>query len=163
MTKAIYDSFDPNLDLVLERVVDVPPAMVWAAWTTPELIKQWFAPKPWTVSACQLDLRPGGLCATTMRSPDGHDFPNVGCYLEVIPNKRLTFTDAMGAGFRPSTRPFFTAIVNMEAVGNGSTRYTAIAVHRDPEGKQQHENMGFTAGWGICLDQLVALMKTVKP
>lgn len=159
MTKAIYDSFDPNLDLVLERVVDVPPALVWAAWTTPELIKQWFAPKPWTVSACQIDLRPGGSCATTMRSPEGQEFPNVGCYLEVIPNKRLTFTDAMGAGFRPSERPFFTAIVNMEAVGADSTRYTAIAVHRDPAGKQQHENMGFTVGWGICLDQLVALMK----
>lgn len=162
MTKSVYENFDPNLDLVLERVVDVPPALVWAAWTTPELIKQWFAPKPWTVSDCQIDLRPGGSCVTTMRSPEGQDFPNAGCYLEVIPNQRLTFTDAMGAGFRPSERPFFTAIVNMEAVGKDSTRYTAIAVHRDLAGKQQHEQMGFQVGWGICLDQLVALMKTVK-
>ena len=43
-------TIDPNLDLVLEREVDVPPELVWKAWTTPELIKQWFAPKPFEMS-----------------------------------------------------------------------------------------------------------------
>ena len=37
---------DPNVDIELEREVDVAPHMVWRAWTTPELLTQWFAPKP---------------------------------------------------------------------------------------------------------------------
>jgi uncharacterized protein YndB with AHSA1/START domain len=160
MKTAVYENFNPELDLVLERTVDVPPNLVWDAWTQPELLKQWFAPKPWTTVECTLDLRPGGLCHTVMRSPEGQDFPNDGCYLEVVPNRRLVFTDALGAGFRPSGRPFFTAILNFEANGTQGCKYTAIAVHRDVEGKQQHEKMGFTVGWGICLDQLVALMKS---
>lgn len=161
MSKAVYDQFDPNLDLVLERIVDVPVSLVWAAWTTPEHLKHWFVPKPWTVSECELDVRPGGLCRTVMRSPEGQEFPNVGCYLEIVPNKRLVFTDAMGPGFRPSAQPFFTAIINMEAVGKDKTRYTAIAVHRDPDGKQKHEEMGFHMGWGIALDQLVEYVKGI--
>ena len=51
---------DPKLDLVIERVVDVPHELVWAAWTKPEHIVHWFAPKPWTTTKCEVDLRPGG-------------------------------------------------------------------------------------------------------
>jgi uncharacterized protein YndB with AHSA1/START domain len=75
---------DPELDLVLERVVDVPPALVWRAWTEPERLKRWFTPKPWQTVECEIDLRPGGIFRTTMRSPEGEDTPHVGCYLEVV-------------------------------------------------------------------------------
>src|SRR5690606_19383383 len=50
---------DPDLDLVLERVVDVPPHLVWKAWTEPRHLKEWFAPRPWTITDVELDLRPG--------------------------------------------------------------------------------------------------------
>jgi uncharacterized protein YndB with AHSA1/START domain len=47
MTPATTHKLDPKLDLVLERVVDVPPRLVWAAWTRPEHLKKWFTPAPW--------------------------------------------------------------------------------------------------------------------
>jgi uncharacterized protein YndB with AHSA1/START domain len=151
---------DPKLDLVVERVVDVPRELVWEAWTKPEHIIHWFAPKPWTTTDCEIDLRPGGILRFTMRSPEGKDFPNVGCILEVVPQERLVWTDALLPGFRPSEKPFFTAVISLEKVGKG-TRYTATAIHRDPAGRKQHEDMGFHQGWGQCLDQLVAYSKTM--
>jgi uncharacterized protein YndB with AHSA1/START domain len=151
--------FNPKTDLILERIVDVSPELVWAAWTQPEHLKQWFAPKPWTVSYCELDLRPGGFSNITMRSPEGQDFPNTGCYLEVIENRKLVFTDAISTGFRPSENPFFTAIITLEPHGSG-TKYSAHAMHKDEANRQKHEEMGFHVGWGICLDQLVELVKT---
>ncbi len=149
---------DPKLDLVLERVVDVPRELVWAAWTKPEHIVHWFAPKPWTTTHCEIDLRPGGILSFTMRSPEGKDFPNIGCILEVVPQARLVWTDALLPGYRPSQKPFFTAVIALEQQGKG-TRYTATAIHRDEAGRKQHEAMGFHQGWGQCLDQLVAYSK----
>lgn len=151
---------DPKLDLVLERVVDVSPKLVWAAWTQPEHLVHWFTPAPWTVSACEIDLRPGGMFRTVMRSPEGKEFPNVGCYLEIVPEKRLVWTDALLPGYRPSVNPFFTAVIALEPSGTG-TRYVATAIHRDEEARKKHEEMGFHHGWGAALDQLVARARTM--
>ena len=150
---------DPELDLVLERVVDVSPALVWKAWTEPEHLVKWFTPAPWTTVDCEMDLRPGGIFRTVFRSPEGEEFPNVGCFLEIQPNRRLVWTDALEPGFRPSRlepdAPFkFTAAILLEAAGKG-TKYTAIAIHKDRDGRKAHEEMGFHEGWGKALDQLV--------
>lgn len=158
MTTASDIKTNPLLDLVLERDVDVPPEQVWEAWTKPEHLKEWFTPKPWSVTECELDLRPGGIFRTVMRSPEGEEFPNVGCFLEVLPKKRLVFTDALLPGYRPSGKSFMTAIVTFEPRGNG-THYKAVALHADEATRKQHEEMGFHTGWGTALDQLVAYVK----
>jgi len=149
--------FDPERDLILERVVDVPRARVWAAWTRPELLRQWFAPKPWTTGECEIDLRPGGRFRAVMWSPEGDEHPSDGCLLEVVENERLVFTDTLGADYRPLDGGFFTGAILLAPSGRG-TRYTAIARHKDAETRKQHEEMGFHEGWSQCLDQLVELM-----
>lgn len=152
-------NIDPQLDLVLERHTDVPPEKIWKAWTKPEHLKQWFAPRPWTIEECDIDLRPGGRLRFVMRSPEGQLFPNVGCYLEIVPNQRLVWTDALAPGYRPSAEPFFTAVLLLESDGRGGTKYTAIAMHKDPEGREKHEQMGFAEGWGQVFEQLVEFVK----
>jgi uncharacterized protein YndB with AHSA1/START domain len=158
---------DPKLDLVLERVIDVPPELVWAAWTTPEHLKKWFTPAPWTTVDCEIDLRPGGIFRTVMRSPEGENFPNLGCYLEIVKNQRVVWTNALEPGYRPSRLaplsncPFvFTAVITVEPHGNG-TKYTALVIHGDSKSREKHEEMGFHEGWGTALDQLVAVAKTM--
>jgi uncharacterized protein YndB with AHSA1/START domain len=81
-------------ELVLNRIINVPPEKVFEAWTDPELLKQWFAPLPWTTPVAETDVRPGGSSLIMMRGPDGNEFPNRGVYLEVVRNERLVFTDA---------------------------------------------------------------------
>lgn len=158
---------NPKLDLVLERVVDVPRELVWKAWTTPEYLKKWFTPAPWKTVECEMDLRPGGKFYTVMESPEGQRFPNTGCVLEVVPLEKLVFTDALEPGYRPTARKlgeeapfFFTAVVTMTPQGSG-TKYTAVAIHGTEDGRAKHEAMGFHTGWGAALDQLVAVAKTL--
>jgi uncharacterized protein YndB with AHSA1/START domain len=159
MTQSPSYQPDPQLDLVLQREIDVPRELVWKAWTEPEHLKKWFAPVPWAITDAEVDLRPGGALRFVMRSPEGQDFPNVGCYLEIVPNERLVWTDALLPGYRPSQEPFFTAYLTLEPRGTG-TLYTAVAIHRDEDGRKKHEEMGFHQGWGMVLDQMVAYIKT---
>lgn len=164
MTPSYYTP-NPELDLVLERVVPVPPERVWRAWTEPERLKQWFCPRPWRTTDCEIELQPGGLFRTVMTSPDGHEMPaNSGCFLEVVPNERLVWTGALGPGFRPNSFgddvPVFTAIIQLEPV-DGGTKYTAIAMHREPAGARKHEAMGFHQGWGKALEQLVEVARAM--
>lgn len=156
---------DPERDLLLEREVDVPSELVWAAWTTPDYVKQWFAPAPFTTVDCQVDLRPGGAFRTVMRSPEGEEVPNVGCYLEVVDRSRLVWTTLLGPGYRPADAPAitdpdrpppFTAVISLEAIDRG-TRYTALVMHSDPAACRHHAELGFHNGWATAFDQLVAL------
>lgn len=149
---------DPNLDLVLERVIDVPPELVWKVWTQPEHLKKWFSPRPWQTTECEIDLRPGGSFKTVMRSPEGQDYPGHGCILEVIANQKLVWTDALAGGYRPNGSPYMTAMLILEPSGKG-TKYTAIAIHTDEATRKKHEDMGFHTGWGTALDQLVEYAK----
>ncbi|MFD1123259.1 SRPBCC family protein [Methylophilus flavus] len=160
---------NPELDLILEREVDVSPEEIWHAWTTPEHLKQWFCPLPWKTVECEMDLTPGGRFHTVMQSPEGQQFPNTGCYLELIPNKKLSWTNALEPGFRPAkglepspghecAELLMTASIVLEATATG-TRYTAYALHTSPASKQRHEAMGFQQGWSMVLDQLVAVIK----
>ncbi|WP_199699170.1 SRPBCC family protein [Oleomonas cavernae] len=147
-------------DLILTRLIDASPDKLFRAWTEPELMKQWFAPLPWTTPHAEVDLRPGGSSLVVMRGPDGTEFPNPGVYLEVVKNRRLVATDAYTQAWVPSAKPFMTLVLTFEEEG-GKTRYTALARHWTVEDREAHEKMGFHEGWGICTDQLEALVKTL--
>ena len=151
-----------NTDLVLERTLDAPLDLVWEAYTNPEHIKQWFAPKPYQITEVELDLQPGGVFRIRMVGPDnfdtGHGIP--GCVLEIVEGKKLTWTSALGPGYRPNEMGAgcesfpFTAIVTFADAGNGKTAYKAIALHRNEADRETHEKMGFQDGWGTVAKQL---------
>ncbi len=151
---------NPALDLELTRLMAAPPARVWRCWTEPDLLRQWWAPRPVTTRHAEIDLQPGGRFHTIMVLPDGKDHPTDGCFLEIQPERRLIFTDTLNAGFRPATTPMFgfTAIISLTPEAGG-TRYHALVMHRSPEIRDQHQAMGFHEGWGTAAGQLDALAK----
>lgn len=150
-----------RLDIVITRVIDAPRSLLWDAWTKPEHLKKWWAPRPAEIVECEIDLRPGGTLYALMKLEDGAEHPIRCCYLDIVPMERLVFTDTLLGGWRPSPEPFFTAIVTMESQ-NGKTKYTARALHKDEADRARHEEMGFHDGWGAALDQLVELVTATK-
>lgn len=147
-------------ELVLTRIINAPREKLYRCWTEPALMKQWFAPLPWTTSHAETDVRPGGASLVVMRSPEGQEFPNPGVYLEVVPNQRLVATDAYTSAWVPSAKPFMTLILTFEDVAGG-TRYTVRALHWSVADREAHEKMGFHEGFGKCTDQLAALAKKI--
>jgi uncharacterized protein YndB with AHSA1/START domain len=163
MSERDYFKTNPELDLVLDREVDVPPALVWRVLTMPEHVVRWLTPAPWQTVSCEIDLQPGGRFHFVMRSPEGQEFPNTCCYLEIVENEKLVWTSALAPGYRPVGGDVglpFTAMITLEPSGNGA-RYVARAIHADPAVTKRHADMGFHDGWGKSLDQLVAVAKSL--
>ena len=150
----------PN-ELSFTRIIDAPREIVYRCWTEPELMKQWFTPRPYTTPVIETDVRPGGSSYILMRSPEGQEMPNRGVYLEVVPNERLVFTDAYTEAWVPSGKPFMTGILTFEDAGAGKTKYTATVRHWTAEDCEAHKTMGFFEGWGKATYQLEALAKTL--
>lgn len=157
MTAPLNIVHDPDRDLVITRLIDAPRAKLFKAWTEAELLKQWFAPLPWTTPHAELDARPGGASLVVMAGPDGTQFPNPGLYLDVVQNERIVFTDAYVNAWTPSAKPMMTVILTFEEEA-GKTRYTARVRHWSVADREAHEAMGFYQGWGQCADQMEALV-----
>ncbi|HWG03906.1 MAG TPA: SRPBCC family protein, partial [Beijerinckiaceae bacterium] len=141
--------------------LDAPRMSLYRCWTEPNLIKQWFAPKPYTTPIAEVDLRAGGASNVVMKSPEGQEIPCPGQYLDIVPGRKLVFTDAFTGDWSPREgAPFMVAIITFEDEA-GKTRYTATVKHWTEEDKKKHEDMGFHQGWGQCADQLEVLAKTL--
>jgi uncharacterized protein YndB with AHSA1/START domain len=148
-------------DLVISRLVRAPRATLWRAWTDPQLLKEWWCPKPWTTEVRAFELRPGGAFHTFMRGPDGGTSDNPGYFLEIVAQEKIAMTSMLVGGWRPAT-PWLamTAVVTM-ADEAGGTRYVATVMHPDAATKERHEEMGFFQGWNTCIDQLEAVARAL--
>jgi uncharacterized protein YndB with AHSA1/START domain len=160
--------FNKDLDLVIERHINAPKELVWRALVEPELLKKWFCPKPWQTVDCRVDLRLGGEFYTEMQSPEGQNFPNTACFLNVVVHERLIWTSALKTDFRPVAPTsdhdkacgeiMMTCIITLQGEGD-HTHYKAHVLHGSPQQAKMHLDMGFNDGWGTCLTQMVDLLK----
>ena len=157
-------AINPQLDFVIERTIDAPARLVWEALTKPEHLKHWYMPKAWgRVARAEMDVRPGGIFSIDIAVGDGQPFPNVGCFLEAIPMKRLIWTSMLFPGYRPAVFDDvpITAIITLESVGTG-TRYVFTALHRDEADFEKNKTSGWREGTEIALDQLVTHVTSMK-
>lgn len=84
--------------VVVERTFDAPAGVIWQMWTQPELFKTWYGPEGFSVPVAEMDVRVGGkhLFCMERQTPNGSmKMWSTGEYIEVIPNKRLVYTDSM--------------------------------------------------------------------
>jgi len=96
-------------ELIVTRTFNAPARLVFEAWTTPELFKQWWVPKSMGMflRSCEMDVRVGGR----YRLAFGHDASNAaeffGRYVEVTPHSRLAWTNEEGGDAGPVTTVTF--------------------------------------------------------
>ena len=155
---------NPKLDFVIERFIDAPTRLVWAALTKPEHLKEWYMPKAYgRVARAEMDVRPGGIIRIDIAVGDGQDSPNVGCILEAVPMERLVWTSMLFPGYRPAVFDDIpiTAIMTMKSEGAG-TRYVFTGLHRDEADFEKNKALGWQEGTEIAVDQFVAHVKSMK-
>ena len=137
-------------ELVVTRTFNAPPRIVFAAWTTPELLLRWWAPKSFGVSflSCEADVRSGGTYRFVFSHPASEEpMTFFGRYLEVEPGARLVWTnDEGGEGGSVTT-------VTFEARG-ATTLVTMRDRYPSEEALDQAIASGSTGGFGESFEQL---------
>ena len=96
-----------------------------------------------------------------MSGPDGEHIDISGCFLEVLPQERLIFTDSYIEGFIPRPESFMTGVVELSDAGSGHTRMIWSARHSSEDARQKHLEMGFESGWNKAADQLNDLAQSL--
>lgn len=159
MTNSKLPSAPEGLDLTVSRVIAAPPERVWRAWEDATQLVKWWAPAPVVTVSTKHEFFAGGGFGTTMRLPDGAVMDGgEGCFLEVVPHRRIVFTDALRGGWRPNETAFFSAVITLRPHAAG-TAYSAIALHKNDADRTKHAEMGFLQGWATALDQLAGLVE----
>ncbi|PYN21645.1 MAG: hypothetical protein DMD76_21520 [Candidatus Rokuibacteriota bacterium] len=139
-------------ELVLTRVFKAPRGPVFAAWTEPTQVAQWWGPNGFTNPVCELDVRPGGAIRIHMRGPDGTVYPMTGVYQEIVEPERLVFTSA---ALDESGKPLFDVLNTVAFVEHdGTTKLTVRArVVKSTAGAAPYL-AGMEAGWTQSLERL---------
>ena len=85
-------------ELVVTRIINGPPRIVFEAFTSPELLKRWWVPKSFDMSllSCEVDVRVGGQYRFVIRQGDSKPMAFFGRYIEVTPHSRLVWTNEEG-------------------------------------------------------------------
>ncbi|MGA8968032.1 MAG: SRPBCC family protein [Pseudolabrys sp.] len=111
---------DPR-SIIGTRLLDAPRKLVFAAWTDPKHLAQWWGPNGFTTTTHAFDFRPGGVWRFVMHGPDGRDYQNRITFDEIAPPDRIVYRHAGGDDVEPVQ---FTQTVTFEDIGNGQTRLT---------------------------------------
>jgi len=125
--KTIYAT--PNdRELVITRTFDAPRSLVWAAFTDPKHVPNWFiGPEGFTMPVCEIDLRPGGSWRYVWRNQHGKEFSATGAYREVDPPKRIVYATINNGEEQTSTTTFTeengrTTVINLMLFASTASR-----------------------------------------
>ncbi len=144
----VHEESADDRTLVLERVFKAPTDKVFAAWTDPQILVQWWGPEGLSIPECDLDVRPGGAWTTTMAGKDGMQLVVSGVYREVSPPTRLVMTWAWQQ--EDGTRGHETEIVvTLEEVPEGTRLKLVQSVFQSVEQRDNHD-----MGWQSTFNDL---------
>ncbi len=136
-------------EVVVTRVVDAAPAVVWQMWTEPAHLQHWMlGPDGWTMPVCEVDLREGGSWHHVWRGADGTEMEMRGDYREVEAPRRLVSTERWG-GEWPET---INTLVLSEQ--DGTTTMTCTVRYPSREARDAALATGMTSGWAQSYDRL---------
>ena len=143
-------------EFVVERQFTAPRALMFQVFTQPEHLKRWWAPQPYTIPTCTIDLRPGGIWHYSMRSPEGQDHWARSVYSEIVPPEKLvytsTFADEHANPIEGIPEHLTTVTFTEEA---GKTRVSARVQFTSAAALKVAIDMGMQQGMNMTWDSLV--------
>jgi len=146
-----------DTQILIRREFAAPRHLVYKAWTTPELIKQWWSAKRGQVTVAEVDLRVGGKWRYVMVADGGLEVAFHGEYREIIPNERIVSTEVFEG--MPDAEAVDTLTFSEVA---GRTSVTILVQHTSREHRDAHLNSGMEGGLQDALDLLEQVAMSLR-
>jgi len=141
--------------ILISREFDAPKHLVYKAWTTPELVEQWWHAKRGEVTLVEIDLRVGGKWRYVMVADGGFEVGFHGEYREVVPNERIVSTEVY-EGLPEGVSEEDAATLNTAtfAEADGRTTVTLLIQATSKVSRDAIIDSGMEAGLQDALDLL---------
>lgn len=152
-----------NKTITITREFAAGVALVWKAWTTPELLDQWWGPQPWRAETKSMDFTVGGYWLYAMVSPEGDRHYAKSTFTAIDVEKSFSATVAFSDENGTVNNDFPQGLWDNNFAGNnGHTTVTIVKTFDKLEDLEQNIAMGFKEGFTIGLNQLEQLLSTLK-
>jgi uncharacterized protein YndB with AHSA1/START domain len=148
-----------DTEVRVERLFDAPRRLLWAAWTDPAHLPHWMVgPDGWTMTVCEIDLRPGGAWHFVWRREDGSEMEMSGEYREVEAPERLVNTERWGGDWPETVN---TLVLTEESAG-GPTRLAVTTAYPTREARDAALGTGMTGGMDLSFGRLDAHLEAAR-
>ncbi len=134
--------------------------LVWEAWTTPELLDQWWAPKPFLSKTKIMNFEVGGRRFYAMISPEGQEMWAIQKYTSITPKTNFKFLNAFADNDENPQLPGSDWDLNFSEQ-NGTTSVHISIYNESRERMEQMIEMGFKEGFTMTLNELDNLLSTL--
>jgi len=155
-------SLPSDREVMVTRAFQAPKALVYEAYTTPELVRRWLlGPPDWTMPVCEMDVRVGGAYRWRWRNDDsGAEFGFHGVFLEVEPETRLHHNEIYDPGDAGNDMPGEALVTVTFAENDGVTLLTTLIEYDSKEARDGAAASGMTDGMEMSYQLLDALLSS---
>jgi uncharacterized protein YndB with AHSA1/START domain len=147
-----------DTQILITREFDAPRHLIYKAWTTPELIRRWWAGDRGQVVSAEVDLRVGGQWRYVMTANAGFDIAFHGEYLEIVPNERIVSSEV----YEGMPDAAAQDAVTLTDLGGGRTRLEMLVQHTSQQNRDAHVNSGMEPGMQESLSKLEKVAQSLS-
>ena len=141
----------------ITREFDAGLSLVWDAFTKPEILDQWVAPKPWTSKTKFMDFKVGGRRFYAMVSPEGQERWSIQEYTSITPKTNFKMYNAFADAAEKPELPGSEWEYNFSEQ-NGITKVSIIIYNESLARLERMIEMGFTEGFKMSMNNLENLL-----
>jgi uncharacterized protein YndB with AHSA1/START domain len=146
-------------EIVMTRVFNATPDLLFDALTKPELVKRWLlGPPGWSMPVCEIDLKVGGKFRYVWRNEDGREMGMGGNYREIVRPDRIVHIEKFDEAWYPGEAVITTTLVEKD----GSTTLTTTMLMESGEARDAVLESGMESGVVVSYDRLEEILSSQR-
>lgn len=151
-------------ELIMERIFDAPPNLMFEVWSSCKHLKHWWGPKEWPMDECEIDFREGGKWHFCLRGPNkGDESWGLAIYKNIDKPQKIVYQDTFSDEDGNINEEMPEMLITVEFFEhNGKTRQVSTTLFDTEESLQKTVEMGAVEGMSSSMERLDEYLPTIQ-